>query len=661
MRLVLLLIISVCLPGFALTQKAKDGPTAFSSKQYHTAIPLLSKAYANAKTRLEKGKIAFQLGECAKILGREELALDWYQKAYDNQYGVDALREVAFTLKRLERYVEAKDAFKNLGIEIGSPYEYRKEINTCDIALGWKKIPTPEFKVELMDFNTASADYAPAVYKDNELLFSSDRSSSTGEAIYAWTGNRLSDFFVLNQENATVRNLGTPFNTPDNEGAISFTDDFQTVYFSRCSGEKKQDAFCKIMVSNLTENAWTTPKPLDFQEAGINYGHPSISGDGKTLYFSCQHPEGWGGYDIYSVEKKEDGWATPKLLSRTINTPGNEQFPYIDGDTLYFSSDFHPGMGGLDIFRTYRMANGEWAPVFNLKPPINSGGDDFGMAILSDLPKKQEVLQHGFFTSNRSQGLGNDDIYRFERYPLPVIPPNSIATSTTDPKKQYTIRLEVFVLEKIFADPTNPNSKVLGRKSLANASLEMQVGKTKKIIPLGEDGFYSIEVDPETDYNFLASKGSYLTNAGRFSSKGIALNPVDTQDLVFELEIVLDKIYLNREITLENIYYDFDKWDIRQDAKPTLDVLAQNLMLNPTIRIQLASHTDCRGNDGYNTTLSQKRAEAAVSYLISAGITADRLIAKGFGEIQPAVNCLCAKCTEEEHQANRRTTFSILE
>lgn len=656
-RITLLLLLVSLSFSISFGQKAKDGKTAFSSKQYALAIPMLSTEYAKAKTRLEKGKIAFSIGESARILGREALALEWYQKAYDDQYGVDALRELAYTYKRLEKYQEAKETFKNLGIEIGSPYEYRREINACDIAIGWKKIVTPEYQITPAPFNTSLAEYAPAFYRDNELVFSSDRGTSTGEAVYGWTGNRFSDFFVYNPQNQTLRNMGVPFNTPANEGTISFTADFTHAYFIRCSGNKKEDAFCRIMESTFQDNHWNTPVALPFQDPQLNYGHPCISADGNTLYFACQHPDGWGGFDIYTAKKEGDEWSTPTPLSRTINTPGNEQFPFLDADTLYFSSDFHPGMGGLDIFRTYRMRNGDWAPVFNLKPPINSGGDDFAFAVSPFFTPTDEHLQMGYFSSNRPGSTGNDDLYQFDRK---VVPPDTQPNPLSNQmeKKPAKLLLEVFVLEKIFADPANPNSKVLGRKPLPNATLEIVAGSLRQTATTDAAGRFELILDSNTSYQFLASVPGYLTNLGRFNSQG--LNP-GTEDQVFELEIVLDKIFLNQEITLDNIYYDYDKWDIREDAKPTLNLLAENLRLNPKIRIQLASHTDCRGNETYNLELSRRRAESAVAYLIQSGIDPARLQARGFGETQPAVDCLCSKCTEEQHQTNRRTTFSILE
>ena len=659
MRWIFFLIIC-SLPFAVRGQKVRDGETAWARKQYSVAIPMLQKDYEKAKTRAEKGKLAFKIGESCRILAREEQAALWYQKAYDDQFGSDALRELAFAQKRQERYEEAKATFKELGIEIGSPYEYRREINACDIAAGWKKIATPEYRVAAMDFNTPAAEYSPVLFKSEELVFTSDRSTSTGEDTYAWTGNRFSDLFLFNLGNNTERKFDARLNSPQNEGGATFARDFTEVYFTRCEGPKKQDAYCRIMFSEYKNNEWTTPLPLALFENKVNFGQPSVSEDGAKLYFSANHPDGWGGYDLYVSEKGPDGWGVPKLLSRAINTIGNEQFPYIVGDTLYFSSDFHPGMGGLDVFRTYRMANGEWAPAYNLKPPVNSGADDFGLVRDPRIPSTNKVLQTGYFTSNRSGGSGNDDIYRYEMLPEPPAPPIVANQQNTGLPRRTKLRLDVFVLEKVFANPSDPNSKVLGRKALPGTQLEILVRNTRQVATVNEEGSFSILLDDNTDYTFTASRSGYLTNVAKFSSAGIGRDPA-LEEQVYELEIVLDKIFLNKEIILENIYYDFDKWDIRKDAEPTLNALAENLRLNPTIRIQLASHTDCRGNDAYNLELSQKRAQSAVDYLISAGIDASRLSPKGFGETLPSVDCVCTRCTEEQHQANRRTTFAIIE
>jgi peptidoglycan-associated lipoprotein len=201
---------------------------------------------------------------------------------------------------------------------------------------------------------------------------------------------------------------------------------------------------------------------------------------------------------------------------------------------------------------------------------------------------------------------------------------------------------------------------MLGRRPLGGSEVVISFGKNKKMVKIGDDGFFKIDLEEASDYQFSGSKMGYLTNSTRFSTRGIARDANQpTQN--FEIEIVLDRIFKEKEIVLDNIYYDYDKSEIRIDAEPTLNKLAEILAQNPTVKIQLGSHTDCRGQENYNENLSQKRAESAVNFLISKGIAPTRLVAKGYGEGAPAVSCNCAKCTEDEHQANRRTTFKVIE
>ncbi len=647
----LAILISAC----TYTQKVKDGGFAFERKQYAVAVDMLQKEYKKSKSRVEKGKKAFLLGESYRMLNKPASAADWYKIAYDNGYDVDALREYAFSLKAMEQYVDAMKAFKELGIEIGSPYEYRREIAACKIALGWAGEKSKAYSVVPTDFNSHGADYAPTLYKDRQLVFSSDRSASTGDDTYNWTGGDFSDLFVADMQTSSVEVFDNQINTPYNEGAAVFNKDFTEMYFTRCFGDKKEDNFCKLMMSKYTGDNWTVPAVLNFVQKGINYGHPAITADGGMLYFSCNSDEGWGGYDIWVSQRAADGWGEPKLMGRSINTIGNEKFPSFDGDTLYFSSDFHSGMGGLDIFKTWQMANGAWVPVKNLKPPLNSGSDDFGLIVDAGGRKAGEVLQVGYFTSNRPDGTGNDDIYKFEKR-IPPPEPEKPAV----PLAEYKLILEGYVVEKIFADPDNPDSKVLGRKPLPGSMVKVTFDGKPKEFTIGEDGFFTFEMAEDTDYNFLGSKDGYLTSETSFSSRGIGKDP-DNPVQTFEVEVELDRIFINKEIVLEDIYYDFDKSNIRDDARPTLNKLARNLELNPSIRIELSSHTDCRGNDEYNEELSQKRAQSAVDYLVSQGIPAGRLQAKGFGESLPKADCLCNRCGEDEHQLNRRTAFTILE
>ncbi len=651
--ILVLLFLSAC----NYTMRIRDGEMAHDRKQYAVAMELLQKEIRKADSRIEKGQLAFLLGESYEAINQPEKAIQWYQTAYDNGAGVEALEKLAYALKQNEQYREALDAFKNLGFEIGSPYEYRREISACETAMGWNKIERPEYSIDPLDFNSSNADYAPAPYQDGRLVFTSDR--STGEKkedIYNWTGNPFSDLFITDLSTLAVEPFDNAINTEHNEGTIAFNGDFTEAFFTRCFGGKKEDAYCKLVMSRKVGNNWSRGEVLPFVAEGVNYMHPAVSTDGNTLYFTANHPDGWGGYDIYVSERTLDGWTEPQLLSRSVNTSGNEQFPYLDQDTLYFSSDFHTGMGGLDIFRTYKLSNGSWAPAFNLKPPINSGADDFAFVVDYQSERPEDVIQTGYFTSKRELGLGGDDIYRYERRYIPPPPKEE----EEEEEIVYQNFLDVYVLEKIYADPTDPNSRVLGRKPLTEAKLQVEIGGKEQEVELDESGKYTIELQEGIDYEFLASQEGYLKKVEAFTSKGIGKDPLQPVQR-FELEIVLEKIFLNTEIVLENIYYDFDKWDIREDAEPTLNELAQNLELNPDINIELVSHTDCRGNDAYNQDLSQKRAQSAVDYLIQQGISPGRLTAIGAGENEPAVDCICARCTEEEHQQNRRTAFRIVQ
>lgn len=649
------LLCSIVFGACTYTQKVKDGDFAYDRKQYAVAVDLLQSEYKKAKSRLEKGKKAYLLGESYNALNKPASASDWFKTAYDNGYGVDALREYAFTLKAREQYTEAMKAFKELGIEIGSPYEYRREMAACKVALGWQKDKRRAYTVTPGNFNSHGADYAPTLYKNRTLVFTSDRSASTGDDTYNWTGGDFSDLFIADLKTQSVEAFDAQINSPYNEGTAIFNENYTEMYFTRCFGDKKEDNFCKLMVSKRSGDRWNVPAVVGFVQEGINYGHPALSNDGERLYFSCNSTEGWGGYDIWVSERTAEGWDEPKLMGRSINTTGNEKFPYVDGDTLYFSSDFHPGLGGLDVFKTWQMDNGAWVPVKNLKPPINSGYDDFGIIIDHEGTTDGEVLQVGYFSSNRPEGTGNDDIYKFEKRVLPPLP-----KKPDPPVVEFKLILEGYVVEKIYAESGNPDSKVLGRKPLSAADVKVILGKKTKNFTVGEDGFFTFEMEENMDYIFLGSKDGYLTAETTFSTVGIGQDP-DNPVQTFEVEIELDRIYINKEIVLDDIYYDFDKWDIRKDAQPTLNKLARDLELNPTIRIELSSHTDCRGNDRYNQELSQKRAQSAVDYLESKGIKGDRLSARGFGESVSKTDCLCTRCSEEEHQLNRRTAFTILQ
>ena len=657
-----LLTFSFLITSCSYTEKIRDGKTAFERKQFNIAAPMLEKEYARAKDKKQKITLALQIAESLEKTGKNEVAIQWYKRAADSdEANVDAQKAYAFSLKKDEQYAEAIKVFKALGINLGSPFEYKKDIENCQNALKWKAARSP-YKVDNQSFNSANDDYSATFYAADQLVITSDRSANSKEEKYKWTGKSFSDLYIVDKNNASVKPFSTQINTSANEGTATFNADFTQMIFVRNAAENKNDdQYTKLYFAERQGAIWSQAILLPFCEAKTNYWHPALSADGKTLIFSANGEDGFGGYDLFITQKNAADWSKPKLLPRNINTIGNETFATVDADTLYFSSDFHAGMGGLDIFKTYKIGENLWAQPQNLRAPINSGSDDFSFIIEKNKTAEKDVLQRGFFTSNRKGGQGGDDIYAFQKVILPPLPVDTTKKNTPNntPKiVDYRLLLDVYVLEKIFVEADNPNSKVVARKGIAASNVSVLFGKENKKTLSDGEGFLTMEMLENTDYQFVVSREGYLNKTATFSTRGIGKDP-NNPIQKFELEVVLDKIYKNKEIVLENIYYDYDKWDIRNDAQPTLNKLAQTLAENPTVKIQLNSHTDCRGNDKYNEELSQRRAQSAVDYLISKGIESSRLTAKGYGESVPANTCQCSKCSEEEHQANRRTTFKI--
>jgi peptidoglycan-associated lipoprotein len=665
MKLILPILITLfSLSACSYTLKVNDGRTAHGLKYYAKAAPMLEKEFRGAKSRVEKGKLAFLIADCQKQTGHYAEAIKWYQTAYDNSYGTASLMNLAFMLKQTEQYTEAQDAFKQLGLEIGSQYQYRKDITACTVAATWKKqLDSTEWQVTPAHFNTAAHEFCPVLAPDGRLVFSSDRPNNLSKKNYAWTGSAFMDLYIVDRDAASPQFFDQRLSTEHHEAALCFGRGGQELWFTRSVPSEKGDIhYLKIFYAQKTENGWSLPEPLAFQKEQFHYTHPAISPDGKTLYFASTDGS-WGGYDICYANRTADGYAEYKPLGRVVNTAGNDAFPVWNNDTLYFSSTEHTGMGGLDIFKTWKIGENAWASPQNLKAPINSGSDDFSFVVEQSNPEKNltvgTVITEAFFASNRPNGRGGDDIYKVTQRVPKVKPPESKPdTVATKPTKGKLI-LDVFVLEKIYADVQNPNSAVLGRKPISGSQIAINLdGKDLGVQALAE-GVYSKEVQINQAYSFKAMADGFLAGTGRTSTAGFSIEKGGEQHI--EVEIVLDRIFRNKEITLDNIYYDYDRAEIRTDAEPTLIALAETLVENPQINIQLGSHTDCRGNDRYNQELSQRRAQSAVNYLIAKGIDPKRLSAVGYGESVPTAACVCQSCLESEHQLNRRTTFKILE
>lgn len=665
--------------GCSYTEKLTDGKTAYDRKYYAEAVRLLQREFNATKITAEKAQKAFLIADAYSHFGKTTETKKWIQTAIDNNYGPDAQLALAYLLKREGSYTEAAKTFDLLGKELGEATKYRKEVSACRIAATWlADAPKSGVVLEKLPINTVANDFAPIQDKAGNLMFVSDRTRADadpkkGDPIYGWTGRTFAEWYRVEKTDGTQP--FEAFNSPYNEGAACFNSTYSEFYFTRCGSAQKEGIdYCKIMVSKAENGEnWSQPEEVKTGIEGYNVQHPCLTADNKRLYFSTDMPEGSGGYDIFYIEKKADNsWSEWRNAGRTINTSGNEFFPTLDADTLYFASDGHTGMGGLDVFSSVSV-KGKWQPPLNLKAPINSGEDDFGFVMdktferpknnnpeKSDEPSKatsQKILQRAYFTSSRG---GNDDIYKVEKRTLPP-PPIVVVTTPKDPVPTVVYKqiLEVTVVKKKFAIADNPNSKVVGFEPITAANLKIESDDTTRNVVLNDKGQVTFYINENNTYDFLAEKPSFFSKTASFNTGLVEKNPKQPVTL-HKLTVVLDQIFENQEIVLDNIYYDYDKAEIRADAQPTLNELGDVLRRNPTINIQLSSHTDCRGRDTYNLTLSQNRAQAAVNYLIARGIAATRLSAKGYGETVPAATCDCAKCTEAEHQINRRTTFKVL-
>ncbi len=431
-------------------------------------------------------------------------------------------------------------------------------------------------------------------------------------------------------------------NTDFEDGTPCISADFTTLYITRCKKGKNQQLGCQIYRSTSDgQGGWSEPE-VEFQEFGdsITTAHPAITPDGLTLYFVSDMPGGLGEKDIWKVTRESSGgaWGSPLNMGEQVNTPGNELYPYVHSDgTLYFSTDSRIGLGGLDIYKARLDEVGNWN-LENMKPPINSSEDDFGITFESE-------VERGFFSSAR-KGRGNDEIFSF------VLPPLEFSVTGVVKDERNDLVLPGSTVKSVGSDGITIESKT------------------------GDEGTFKFMLKPATDYVFIASQPGYLNGKERESTRGL------DQSKEFEVTIYLASI--EQVIELPNIFYDFAKWDLRPESMVSLDNLVETLDDNPNVTIELMSHTDSRGSPADNQELSQKRAQSVVDYLISKGIAADRLQAKGYGEAQPKlvdekvksqynfleledvltesfINQLDgAEAQEKAHQVNRRTEFRVL-
>lgn len=639
------------------TERIRDGKTAFARKQFSVAIPMLEKEFTKADDSNQKGAIAYMLGESYRRTQQPQSASDWYKRAQTQRYGRDTDLKYARMLQQLEDYDGAKQAYRSAGRYAGDSRLYQEQMIACDKAKRWKEDADKNpYTVGVVKLNNGSNDFSPVYYDNNSILVSSDRATSEGKEAYKWTGQPFFDLYLWNFTEETVTPFKAPFNNKFHQGTPSFSPDKTIALFTECGTDDKVAVdYCRIMMSQKEGDNWSVAQAIDLGPTENNYLHPTLSPDGRRLYFACNKAGGFGGYDLYISSRIGEGrgatWSTPINLGNKINTQGNEVFPFLEtNDTLYFASDGHQGMGGLDVFRSVEYGE-RWLQPENLEAPINSGSDDFGFIIRPTMNGGKT----GFLTSRRLTSEKGDNILNFT-----YLPPVEDTIPVLDtPLLVLRINLEGLVKEKIFNDPIDPNSGVASLNPLMGASIQISSADTAFTLGSDIDGTFYATLDTNTVYYFKASKQGYFITLDTLSTVGIVLN-AQHPDTTLSKELLLEKIFTDQEIVLDDIYYDLDESFIRDDAKPTLNTLVDLLNRNPSINIQLSSHTDCQGATGYNEKLSQRRAESAVQYLIQNGINAARLTARGYGESLLAVACKCSECTDAEHQQNRRTTFLVL-
>jgi len=458
------LFTTLLLCACSFTQKIKTGADAFAVKQYAVAATMLQEEYETSERPEEKAQRAFLLGQSYEFMREPAQAAPWYRRAYDHHYGTTALEHHAEMLRQTEQYAAAIETYKELETATNDAQRYRGMITTCQQAMQWKDDEKlSPYHVQTSNFNSPAADYAPAVLGHDLILFTSDRSQSTGNTIYNWTGRNFSDLYTVNTSTGVVQPFEHVINTSANEGTVAFTSDRSEMYFTRCYADREFDSFCKLMMCRLRGASWSEPEVLQFTKEGINYGHPVITGHDSILIFSSNDPTGTGGYDLYYSQRTVNGWGTPVLLSNRINTIGNERFPSVYKDTLYFSSDYLPGLGGYDIFKTYLDAHGQWTPPFNLKPPVNSGWDDFGFVVDTFAKPQGDILEQGYFTSARNEGTG-DDIFAYQKTRPVIASVPEVVEPQNPPRVSYQVYLVIKTMQPVFAVPDDPNSVRTGKK-----------------------------------------------------------------------------------------------------------------------------------------------------------------------------------------------------
>ena len=641
---------SLLLTGCGADQALKKAERFYAIGEYYDAAAQYRKAYSAtpSKEKEKRGQLSAKMAECYRRINNTNKAITAYKNVirYKQADSLTHLR-LAQQLMKTGNYKEAGKQFQTAIDSLPNEeilWLAKKGLEAVKMAPEWKKEGS-KYTVKRMDlFNSRRDDYSPALTGDenDQLFFTSTRNQAQGDEYSGITGSKPADIFWAQKDEkgkwGKPQTIDSELNSDFDEGACCFSPDGKTMYLTQCKTDPQYPRYATIAVSSRSDATWSKPKELNISKDTLSsFAHPAVSPDGEWLYFVSDMPGGLGGMDIWRCQLlsgSETGGV--ENLGAPINTAGDEMFPTFrpNGD-LYFSSDGHPGLGGLDIFIAKPKTVG-WTvehPGF----PLNSQGDDFGMTF-------EGLLNQGYFSSSRGDNRGLDHIYSF-----------------FNPEIVQTVK--GWVYEQDGYELTDAQVYMVGND-----------GTNLKLSVRG-DGSFTQEIKPGVDYVLLGTCKGYLNH-----QEQLRVEPVmESEEYVLQFPLA----NIAAPVLIENIFYDFDKATLRPESATALDELVKLLNENPNVTIELSAHTDYKGSDQYNERLSQRRAESVVNYLIEHGIAADRLTPKGYGEGKPKTikrkvaeryaflkagdvltEDFIAKLPEEQqeqcNQLNRRTEFKVL-
>lgn len=593
------LAVVLMLHSCAADNAMRKGEKFLAIGEYHDAAEQFKKAYTKTPTkeRQLRGQRALKMAHCYRHISSTQKAISAYRNALrHNVATLDDRLDYARLLLKNGEYKRALAEFELLNDSMPNNVLVRNGLLSAKMAPKWKEQGSDYTVKKMTEFNSRRADYCPVLAGDqwDRLYFSSTRNDALGDELSGITGAKPGDIFFSDKDDkgkwSKPQTIESGLNTEYDEGACCLSPDGSTMYLTQCLSDASYPRFAQIVTAQRSDASWGKTTPLLITNDTLSaYAHPAVSPDGEWLYFVSDMPGGKGGLDIWRMRLTTNGPVGVENLGEPINTPGDEMFPTFrpNGD-FYFSSDGHPGFGGLDIFIATVGEDGKYH-LSHPGYPLNSQGDDFGMTF-------QGQLNQGFFSSNRGDGRGWDHIYSFY-----------------NPEIVQTIR--GWIYEQDGYELTAGEARIVG------------IDGTNLRLGVRGDGSFEYVVKPGVDYIILAMCDGFLNHKEEIHVDSVK------ESKVYDLQFPLASI--SAPVLIDNIFYAFDKATLLPESKNALDSLILMLNENPNITIELSAHTDYRGAEDYNKKLSQKRAESVVNYLINHGIAADRLTAVGYGEEKP--------------------------